>query len=180
MSDELEQVRQLCPDVEVDPNFLALQRSYLMEFIEQAAPDPGPDTLRIVPHLAYEDPAAAIEWLERAFGFVEREGARITTPDSIHSTMDTGAGGIMIGAPGGHGAFSPRTLGGPSLLLTVYITDVDAHCERARAAGAVIVAEPEDKFFGARTYEVLDLEGHRWAFHQQTGRRWDFSPSDDE
>ena len=180
MSDELELIRQLCPDVEVDTSFLALQRGYLMEFIQQDGTDPHPANLQIIPHLAYEDPAAAIEWLGRAFGFVEREGARVTTRDSIFTSMDTGAGGIMLGSPGGHGAFSPRTLGGPSLSLTVYIEDVDAHSERARAAGAEIVAEPEDKFFGDRTYEAIDIEGHRWAFHQHTGRRWEFSPPDDE
>ncbi len=180
MSDELELIRQLRPDVEVNPSFLAVQRGHLMEFIQRGGVDPRPDSLQIIPHLAYEDPAAAIEWLERAFGFVEREGARVTTPGSMFTSMDTGGGGIMLGSPGGHGAFSPRTLGGPSLSLTVSIADVDAHSERARAAGAEIVAEPEDKFFGDRTYEAIDIEGHRWAFHQHTGRRWEFSPPDDD
>ncbi len=180
MSDELELIRQLCPVVEVDTSFLSLQRGYLMDFIEQDETEPSSDSLQIIPHLAYEDPLAAIEWLERAFGFVEREGARVTTPHSVFTSMDTAGGGIMLGSPGGHGAFSPRTLGGPSLLLTVYIADVDAHSERARAAGAEIVAEPEDKFFGDRCYEAIDIEGHRWAFHQHTGRRWEFSPPDDD
>jgi len=44
---------------------------------------------------------------------------------------------------------------------------LDAHCERARAAGAVITQEPEDQFYGARTYRARDLEGHVWNFSQE-------------
>jgi hypothetical protein len=47
------------------------------------------------------------------------------------------------------------------------IEDVDAHCARARAAGAEIISEPEDFFFGDRAYLVADLEGHVWNFGQQ-------------
>jgi uncharacterized glyoxalase superfamily protein PhnB len=43
---------------------------------------------------------------------------------------------------------------------------IDAHCERARAAGALIVQEPEDQFYGSRTYRAVDLEGHEWTFAQ--------------
>jgi len=45
-------------------------------------------------------------------------------------------------------------------------SDLDAHCERARAAGATIVAEPEDQFYGDRTYRAVDPEGHVWTFSQ--------------
>jgi uncharacterized glyoxalase superfamily protein PhnB len=44
---------------------------------------------------------------------------------------------------------------------------LDAHCERARAAGARITAEPQDQFYGARTYRAMDPEGHIWNFRQE-------------
>jgi uncharacterized glyoxalase superfamily protein PhnB len=44
------------------------------------------------------------------------------------------------------------------------VDDVDAHCARARAAGAIVLNEPEDQPYGTRTYRVLDPEGHRWIF----------------
>jgi uncharacterized glyoxalase superfamily protein PhnB len=44
--------------------------------------------------------------------------------------------------------------------------DIDSHCERARAAGAEILAEPETQFYGDRTYRARDLEGHIWTFGQ--------------
>ncbi len=43
---------------------------------------------------------------------------------------------------------------------------LDAHCERARAAGARITQEPADQFYGARVYRALDPEGHVWNFRQ--------------
>ena len=51
----------------------------------------------------------------------------------------------------------------------MYVDDVDAHYRRAVAAGARIAAGLGDYFWGDeghRTYEALDLEGHRWRFHQ--------------
>lgn len=39
-----------------------------------------------------------------------------------------------------------------------------SHCERARAAGATIAAEPENQFYGDRTYRAIDPEGHAWTF----------------
>jgi uncharacterized glyoxalase superfamily protein PhnB len=43
---------------------------------------------------------------------------------------------------------------------------LDDHCEAARAAGARILAEPEDQFYGARVYRAMDPEGHVWNFSQ--------------
>ena len=57
----------------------------------------------------------------------------------------------------GHGDLVPQD---------VYIDELDAHCEVARKAGATIVAEPEDMFWGDRTYVATDPEGHRWTFAQ--------------
>jgi uncharacterized glyoxalase superfamily protein PhnB len=62
---------------------------------------------------------------------------------------------------------SPKSLGGSVTLgLYVYVGDVDAHCDHARSAGAAVVSDPEDMFWGDRTYVVEDLEGHRWTFAQ--------------
>jgi uncharacterized glyoxalase superfamily protein PhnB len=51
--------------------------------------------------------------------------------------------------------------------MRVHLADgLDEHCERARAAGARIVAEPETQFYGDRVYRALDPEGHVWNFAQ--------------
>ena len=63
---------------------------------------------------------------------------------------------------------SPASVGGANTsYVHVQLTGgLDEHCERARAAGAVIAMEPEDQFYGDRTYRAVDPEGHRWAFSQ--------------
>ena len=110
----------------------------------------------------------------KGFGVDEVEHAAETVQDSgIPSAWF-----FMLGGPGGHGTFPPKGSGNPTLHLTVYVDDVDAHCESARAAGAAILAEPEDKFWGDRCYEALDLEGPRWRFHQHTGRKFAFRERD--
>ena len=50
--------------------------------------------------------------------------------------------------------------------LYIYVDNVDAHCKRSRAAGAKILQEPEDTFYGDRNYTAQDPEGHHWVFGQ--------------
>jgi uncharacterized glyoxalase superfamily protein PhnB len=119
----------------------------------------------ITPYLLYEDVAAAIDWLARAFGFEERlrfadESGRVT-----HAELTLGDGELFLGSPG-PGYRNPTQLGAATCLTHVYVDDVDAHCARAREAGAVIHAEPEDQAYGDRRYDAEDPEGHRWSFAQ--------------
>ena len=85
-----------------------------------------------------------------------------------HSEMSFGGGVVMIGNEWSADHKSPRSIGGKNT-QTVHIqieTDVDAHCERARAAGAEIIVEPETQFYGDRTYRCRDPEGHIWTVAQ--------------
>jgi uncharacterized glyoxalase superfamily protein PhnB len=62
------------------------------------------------------------------------------------------------------GIASPQVLGSATQMLAVYVEDPDAHFARAQAAGAKILAPPNDTDFGSREYHVVDLEGHPWTF----------------
>lgn len=137
-------------------------------------------TASVVPMLAYEDAGAAIEWLERAFGFREQAGNRYTNPDGTvgHAQLEAGRGGLVMLAsptpayqsPKRHretceaaAAWSevPWVIDG----VQVEVDDVDAHHERARAAGARLLTPIRDEPYG-RLYNAEDLEGHRWMFIQ--------------
>jgi uncharacterized glyoxalase superfamily protein PhnB len=59
---------------------------------------------------------------------------------------------------------SHRELGGVTLSLYIYLPDMDAHYDRARAAGAEIVVELRSTEFGSREYTARDPEGHVWHF----------------
>lgn len=130
---------------------------------------------RISSSLVYDDPRAAIDWLCRAFGFevrlvVEGDGGAVE-----HSELAFGEGLVMVGGPKPRfpQRKAPRALGGANTQnLMVYVDDVDAHCARARAAGATIVQEPETTDYGAeywvdRGYECCDPGGHHWWFYQR-------------
>jgi uncharacterized glyoxalase superfamily protein PhnB len=120
----------------------------------------------------YRDPFAALGWLERAFGFERTMLITDAKGDLCHSEMRFGEGYIMVGPEWADHVASPASVGGRNTQsIHVHLKDgIEAHCERARAAGAVIVREPEDQFYGDRTYSAKDLEGHFWTFAQTIRR----------
>ncbi len=123
--------------------------------------------------LAYVDPLAAIEWLERAFGF---EIAMLLTDEKgalAHAEMEFKGARIGVMGEWSSAALlgpakvrSPKTAGAVTQFLWITVDDVKAHCVRARDGGAEIVQEPADQPYGARTYRALDCEGHVWNFRQ--------------
>jgi uncharacterized glyoxalase superfamily protein PhnB len=130
---------------------------------------PAYDYPTIVPSVYYTQPKAAIAWLERAFGFETR--MIIEGPDGddsqIHAEMTVGDSGlIFVGGEWNPSVKSPKSVGGANTQrIHVRVDDdLDAHCAQARAAGARITREPEDQFYGDRTYSAVDLEGHDWSF----------------
>ena len=127
------------------------------------------------PTVFYRDPMAALHWLEAAFGF---ETSLLVTDDEGrvgHAEMTFMGASLAVG-----GEFSSPELLGPATMMSpasldgactqflrVHLPDgLEAHCARARAAGARITQELADQFYGARTYRALDLEGHVWNFDQ--------------
>ena len=126
------------------------------------------------PTAFYRDPLAALRWLETAFGF--ETTTLVTEPSGRvgYSEMSFLGGSVSINPEftsyiiGGVRMTSPLELDGRcTQFIRVHLpTGIDEHCERARAAGARITQEPEDQFYGERTYRVLDLEGHVWNFAQ--------------
>ena len=129
----------------------------------------------IVPSVFYRDPLAALKWLEAAFGFETVTLLTDAEGQLAHSEMAFRGASLSVSGEfggdllGGVQMKSPQNLGGSgSQFLRVELdTGIDAHCERARAAGARITAEPETQFYGARVYRALDLEGHVWNFTQE-------------
>jgi uncharacterized glyoxalase superfamily protein PhnB len=132
---------------------------------------------RISTSLYYTDAAAAIGWLCRAFGFevrlkIEGDGGRIE-----HSELTLGDGLIMVAGTDRTEKMPyircPRDIGGGNTQnMFVYVDDVEAHCKRARDAGARIVVEPKttdygDDYWTDRSYQCEDLGGHHWWFAER-------------
>lgn len=109
--------------------------------------------------MRYADAAAAIEWLERAFGFGRRvvhegDGGRVD-----HAELSSGDGLVMLGSerPG-----DEQRAAGQGWAYVV-VADLDAHLETARAAGAEIVDGPLHEDYGS-FYAARDPEGNLWSF----------------
>lgn len=132
------------------------------------ADNPPTGSPRIVCRLAYDDVEGAVDFISRAFGFTERPGARVTIPDGpvILTEIDVVDSYLMVGRTGSHGLQSPGSLGAATGAVIVYVDGIDAHFARARDAGAQIVSEPADQYWGDRRYEAQDPEGHLWSFHE--------------
>lgn len=126
------------------------------------------DKIGFQPSVIYQDPKAAMRWLREAFGFETAIYIEDDDGGFIHCQMRYGEALISISQEWDDDFKSPLKVAGKNTQLTsIQITeDVDAHCERARRAGAVIVTEPATQFYGDRTYRCRDLEGHNWSVGQ--------------
>jgi predicted enzyme related to lactoylglutathione lyase len=120
-------------------------------------------TNAVLPHVVYRDVAGAIAWLTKTFGF--REHYRYGDPGGPISgaQMHLGYAWIMV-TRARAGRASPAQLSCGTQSLTVFVEDVDAHFQRAKAAGAKIVEELNETVYGERQYGAEDLDGHHWLF----------------
>jgi uncharacterized glyoxalase superfamily protein PhnB len=122
----------------------------------------------LISAICYRDPRAALDFLERAFGFELFMLIEDGQGNIAHSEMRFGNAVVMVGSEWSDDHKSPASMGGKNT-QTVHIqidADVDGHCERARAAGAEIIMEPATQFYGDRTYRCRDPEGHIWTVGQ--------------
>jgi uncharacterized glyoxalase superfamily protein PhnB len=116
------------------------------------------------PVLRYRDAHGAIDFLERAFGFEPRPSTRATTgawctPSSASTA--TSSCSARPASPSGPGMRPPP---GSGAVYVVVRNDIDAHHDRAKAAGAEIVYGLRDQDYGSRDYSARDPEGNLWSF----------------
>ena len=119
-----------------------------------------------------KDPFAALDWLEKAFGFERTMVITDAEGNLGHSQMKFGDGYIMVGPELADHVASPSSVGGKNTQsIHVHLKDgINVHCARSKAAGAVIVRKLEDQFYGDRVYSAQDPEGHVWSFGQTVRR----------
>src|SRR4051812_31359738 len=109
------------------------------------------DWPRISSSLFYDEPAKAIDWLCGAFGFSVRLKVEGADGGIEHSELELGSGLIMVSSSRKSPRFrSPRSLDQANTqCLFAYVEDIEAHCARARAAGAKILSELKISDYGA-------------------------------
>jgi PhnB protein len=139
----------------------------------QAVADQG-----VFPMLAYEDGLAAMEWLTRVFGFIERK--RIMDNERLsHGEMETGSGLIMLASPTPdyqgpskhreNCEIARKWCNVPWVIdgVLVYVNDIEKHYQRSKSGGARILSEIQPGPSSSWIYRVEDHEGHRWMFMQR-------------
>jgi uncharacterized glyoxalase superfamily protein PhnB len=133
----------------------------------------GPRVGDVYPSLTYADAPAAIDWLCRAFGFTKRFVVPGPGGGVMHSELSCGEAVVMVSSPKpDQKRFAPGDAGA-SAALSLYVADPDAHCTRARQAGAVILRDLRTEEYGARGYMAQDPEGHVWYFGDyRPGGHW--------
>ena len=119
----------------------------------------------------YRDPRAALDWLEAAFGFERSMVVSDADGKLVHAEMRFGECTIIVDSEWADYVASPASVAGKNT-QSVYVRlkdGLDTHFERARTAGAAIIQEPADQFYGERQYRARDPEGHVWTFSQPIG-----------
>ena len=114
----------------------------------------------ISPILRYRDAAAALDWLERAFGFERVEDYRDDDGKIVHAELRYGNGMVMV-SDAREDQYGSRVGQGWAYVV---VEDADAHHARARDAGPEIAYEPQDQDYGSRDYSARDPEGNLWSF----------------
>ena len=136
----------------------------------------------IIPMISYENGAAAIEWLVKAFGFVENKEMRFMEGNRVtHAELKLSENIIMLATPTAdyesinkqrmNYSQMNKWLSVPYIVngLLIYVDNVDKHFKIAKENGAEILSEIEEGFPGKR-YRCADIEGHRWMFMQKSNK----------
>jgi uncharacterized glyoxalase superfamily protein PhnB len=131
---------------------------------------------RITPHLIVRNLEAAVEFYQRALGAVELYRSPLPGGKGLHAHLKIGDSVVMVTSEADPEEMrtmgmevhlrSPQSLGGTSMLLEVFVDDVDAAYKRAVDAGAEPTLPLSDCFWGDRYGWVRDPYGHLWALAQ--------------
>jgi PhnB protein len=124
-------------------------------------------THTITPHLVVNGADAALEFYKKAFG--AQIGGVHKTPDGkvMHADFTIGNSRLFLADEFlGMGSPSPKTLGGSTVILNLYMDNIDMLFNQAVAAGATVTMPLANQFWGDRYGQLKDPFGHTWALGQ--------------
>ena len=126
-------------------------------------------TSTVIPGMRYRDALKMIEWLERAFGF-ERHAVHMSGETTVsHAQMTFGNGMIMLGSVD-NGSKSSTIMVQPDEIgnretesAYLVVSDCEPIYATAKAAGAEMIFDLEEKDYGGKGFSCRDPEGHIWS-----------------
>ena len=121
----------------------------------------------VMPYLRVRDAASAIKFYKKIFGAAERY--RLKMGGKIgHAELDVGGCTLMLSDEFPEmNILGPKALKGTSVLLTVYVTNVDQVVAKAVKAGARVHRPAADQFYGDRAAQIEDPFGHIWSIQSR-------------
>ena len=125
--------------------------------------NPPPGYHSVTPYLTVDDAEGAIDYYVRAFGAVEV--MRLPMGGKIgHAEIKIGDSYVMLSDEWPDmDVLGPKTRGGPTASMMIYLPNVDAAFERAITAGGVVNKAVENLFWGDRMGTLIDPFGHKWT-----------------
>ncbi|MBV8465357.1 MAG: VOC family protein [Burkholderiales bacterium] len=126
---------------------------------------PIPEGYRsVTPYITVKGGEAALEFYQKALGAKVRMKFQEPSGRLAHAEIEIGDSVVMMSDEFPEmGALSPKTLGGRTSSLLVYVTDVDVVFSRAIAAGGTVQRPVADQFYGDRVGTFEDPFGHAWS-----------------
>lgn len=118
--------------------------------------------LAITPMLAVRDAAAAISWYKKVFHAEETMRLKDGSGSIAHAELTIGGSRIMLAEEHPDYNRSPQTLHGTSVIIHVYVTNVDEVVVHAVKEGARLIFPVKDQFYGDRSGRFEDPFGHMW------------------
>lgn len=119
----------------------------------------------ITPYMTIKNCAEAMEFYKKAFGAVET--VRIMEPDNkkiMHAEMKIGDSVLMMTDENmQYDHKGPEQLGGSPISVLLYVKNVDEIFDRAIKAGASVIREVRNEFYGDRMGTLKDPFGHTWS-----------------
>jgi PhnB protein len=109
------------------------------------------------------DAASEIEFCRRAFDAQELSRRSGKDGTVVHATLRVGSTMIMV-----HGEFpnlesrAPKRDGSSSVVIYIYVDDVDAVIDRAVGARAEVLLPATNQVWGDRVGRIMDSAGHVW------------------
>jgi PhnB protein len=118
----------------------------------------------LTPYLFVRTAALAIDFYMSVFGATEI--MRMPGPNGkiMHAELKIGDSIVMLADENPQtGIMSPKTIGGASSSMLVYVENVDTVIQKAVENGAKLLHPIKNQFYGDRSGSLLDPFGHMWS-----------------
>lgn len=127
----------------------------------------------LTPYAIVQDMDKSLTFYQTALGLDLKDCVNGPDGEPLHAELAHKGKVILMCAPeGAFGGTAKAPLSGrfeaPNSYY-LYVDDVDAAHERAKAAGAKIDSPPEDMFWGDRTFRLTDPSGFPWMIASHIG-----------